>query len=521
LNRWIIPGLFLVILAASLVWRVQQVQTRAAETSQSRSQMRGRAQMVMAVPVQRRTLSREIEELVTIRAPLNVNVAPKVSGRLEFLQVHEGDRVKRGQLLIRLDPQELAAQQREMEAALAVAEARLSEARLGRTPQIAQTQAAIDQALADVSAARAELRQAEASADSQRAEARHAVAEARARLVNDEARLRRVETLLEKGFVAAQEVDNARSATGVSQATVNAALEREKLVDAQVKADLEVARESLKRAQARLELARANRAQDRMYGDHVTSLEAAVRQERAAVANAKAARLQTEVHAPIDGYVSARLMDPGAMATPGQTILTLMDIRTVWAEVSISEEHAGRIGLNDTATVTLDALPQVRLVGRVIQVNPAANPQSRAFTVRLELDNSAQRIKPGMFGRARFVVERRANALVVPHEALLGTNTPDGPHVFVVEDGKARRVGVTVRSRQGPWAEVMGRESGALHEGQPVITIGLERLEDGASVKVARTTEDATAVDRPGVDRGLEPVASPIHPAKGGSRGTP
>jgi RND family efflux transporter MFP subunit len=501
LNRWIIPGFFLLILAASLIWRVQQVQTKAAETATARSQPRGRAATVMALPVTRQDLTREIEELVTIRAPLNVNVASKVSGRIELLQVNEGDRVQRGQLLVKIDPEELAAREREMSAALAVAEARLSEARRGAQPQSAQTRAAIDEAEANVSAARAEMGQTEASADSRRAEARHAVAEARARLTNDEAKLKRLEALLEKGFVAAQDVDTARSSLGVSQASLNAAMEREKLADEQVKADLEVARESFKRAQARLRLAKANRAQDRMYRDHVSSLEATVAQERAALANARAARGQTEVRSSIDGFVSARLMDPGAMATPGQTILTLVDIRTVWAEVSISEEHAGRVRLNDPATVTLDALPGTRMVGRVIQVHPAANPQSRAFTVRLQLDNRAQRIKPGMFGRARFVIERRPNALVVPHEAVLGP--PEDSHVFVVDGGganangssdqaHARRVNVVVRARQGAWAEIAAK-TGALSEGERVVTIGHQRLEDGAQVSVARTVDETEA----------------------------
>jgi HlyD family secretion protein len=498
-NRLVIPAFFILVLVVSLGWRLQQVQIKAAETAKARSQGGGRATMVVAAPALRRDLTREIEELVTIRAPLNVNVAAKVSGRIELLQVHEGDRVKRGQLLVKIDPEELAAQERERAAALRVAEARVAEARLGRQPQSAQTQAAIDQAEADLSAARAEMKAAEASADSRRAEARHAVAEARARLENDEARLRRLEALLEKGFVAAQEVDTARSAAAVSQASVSAALEREKLTDEQVKADLEVAREGFKRAQARLRLARANRAQDDMYGDRVRSLAAAVAQEEAALANARAARSQTVVRAPIDGFVSARLMDPGAMATPGQTILTLVDIRTVWAEASVSEEHAGTIRLNDPVTVTLDALPGARMVGRVIQVNPAANPQSRAFTVRVSLDNAAQRIKPGMFGRARFVLERRPNALVVPHEAVIGT--PEEAHLFVVERETARRVTVTVRSKQGPWAEV-SPTSGALRAGQQVVTIGQQRLEDGAAVKVARTTDEAAAAN----SRGSEDV---------------
>lgn len=484
MNRFIIPGLFLLVLGGGLAWRVQQVQLKAAENAQARAGARLRAANVTVAPVVRRDLETQVEELVTIRAPLNVNVAAKVSGRIEYLKVHEGDRVRAGELLVRLDPSELLAREQEMRAALAAAEARLSEARLGARPQMAQTQAAIVQAEAEVSAAAAALRQAEASTDSQRATARHALDEANTRLQHEQDRLRRLEVLLEKGFVPAQQVDTARAARDVAQANVDAAQERVKLVDAQVKADLDVARENLKRARARLRLAEANRAHDRMYLDHIASLKAAVAQARSALLNAVAARRQTEIHAPIDSFVSARMMDPGAMATPGQPILTLVDIRTVWAEVSLSEEYAGKVRVNDRGIVTLDAFPGRHWVGRVIQINPSANPQSRAFVIRMQLDNPTLSIKPGMFGRARFVVERRPGALVVPREALI--EAPDQTaHVFVVDDGRARKLLVRVGARRGPWVEVAGVGEAPLREGQPVVTIGHQRLEDGAEVKIA------------------------------------
>jgi HlyD family secretion protein len=485
-KRLIIPLLLLIALAGSLAWRVQQVQLKAAEMAQSHAAMRERVATVTVARATRRDLQTEIEELATIRAPLNVNVAAKVSGRIDFLRGYEGDRVRAGEVLIRLDPSELEAHVTEMRAALAAARARLSQARGGVDPQAAETRAAIDQAEAEVSTAAAQQVQAEASAESRRATTRHELDQARARLENEQTRLRRSEALLLKGFVATQDVETARTAVAVAQADFDSAEERVKLMAAQVKADLDVARENLKRTQARLRLARANRAQDAMYSDYVASLRAAVSQAKGALANTEAAQAQTVVKSPIDGLVTARLMDPGAMATPGQPILTLVDIRKVWAEVSLSEEQAGDIRRGDLVRVALDAFPGESFAGRVIQINPAANPQSRSFAMRMELDNPALRLKPGMFGRARFIVKRRPDVLVVPREAVL-TPQQGEPHVFVVEGDPAggaslaRKTPVQVGTRQGPWAEIRQ----GLREGQSIITMGHERLKDGAKVKTA------------------------------------
>jgi RND family efflux transporter MFP subunit len=478
-TRYLIPVLFLVALAASLAWRVQQVQIKAAEQERTRSAARGRATTVQVAEVARRDLVTEVEELATIRAPLNVNVAAKVSGRLDFLKGYEGDAVRAGEVLVRLDRSELAAQAAEQRAALSAAQARLRQARVGVGPQSAQVKAAIEQAEAELDAARASLRQAEVSAESRCATARHELAEATARLNDAKLRLGRQEALLEKGYVAAQEVDTARTAVAVAQTEVSSAEERVKLMAAEVKADLDVARENVKRAFARLKVARVDRAQDRMYQEYVASQEAAVTQARGALANAQAELSQTEVRSPIDGFVTARHMDPGAMVTPGQPILTLVEIRRVWAEVALSEEQAGHLRRGDTASIRLDAFPNASFTGRIVQINPAANLQSRSFTIRLELENPGLRLKPGMFGRARFVVGRRPGALVVPREAVVKAPTGEA-HVFVVAGEVARQTPVQLGLHQGPWIEI--REG--LVAGQQVVTLGHDRLKDGAPVKV-------------------------------------
>lgn len=478
IRGWVVLALFIILLGGSIAWRVGQVRAKQAEQAQQRTAARSRTPTVAVVPVRRQTLEEVVEELVSLRAPLNVNVAAKVSGRILTLKHFEGDSVRQGEELILIDPEELEASVREARAALRAAERRLQQSRLGEQPQRSQVTAAIEQAQTELDTARAELRQAEASVDSRLANTKSTVTQAKARLDNEELQLKRLEQLLARGFVPAQDVDSARMRVAVVRADHSSALESVTLTEAQNRADLDVARESVKRAAARLKVARANQAQNPMYREQIASLQAAVDEQRANLENAVAGLRQTRITAPISGFVTSRLMDPGAMATPGQPILTLVDIRTCWAEASLSEEQANKIRVGSPGEVTLDGLPGKVFRGRVIQVNPAANVQSRSFTVRVELPNPDHALKPGMFGRIRFVVDRIAGALTVPTEAVLAG--PDGEHVvWLVEEETARRAPVLVgSSRNGITVIRTG-----LREGDTVITMGYDRLRDGAKVR--------------------------------------
>src|SRR5947208_338551 len=111
-------------------------------------------------------------------------------------------------------------------------------------------------------------------------------------------------------------------------------------------------------------------------------------------------------------------MDPGAMATPGQTILVVQSIQHVWVTVPVQEEVSRSIYPGQPATVRLDALPGRTFTGKVVHVNAAADPMSRQFSVQVMLDNPLGLIKPGMFARVTMVTHRTHGATVVPREAI-------------------------------------------------------------------------------------------------------
>src|SRR5262249_46999663 len=157
-----------------------QVRARQEEQAKQRTAARGRTPAVAVAPVTRRTVEEAIEELVSLRAPLNVNVAAKVSGRILMLKHFEGDAVRAGEELILIDPEELEAHVRETRAALRAAERQLQQIKIGQQPQRSQVTAAIEQAQTELDTAKAGLRQVEASLNSRLATAKSAVAQARA-----------------------------------------------------------------------------------------------------------------------------------------------------------------------------------------------------------------------------------------------------------------------------------------------------------------------------------------------------
>jgi RND family efflux transporter MFP subunit len=217
-----------------------------------------------------------------------------------------------------------------------------------------------------------------------------------------------------------------------------------------------------------------------MYEENVSALRAQVQQAQGSLDNAIAQLAQTKLRSPIAGVVSERRADPGAMATPGQPILTIVDIRRLWLDVPVQEQQATQVVPGLAAEARFDAQPDRVYRGQVIRINPAANPQSRAVTARVEIENADRRIKPGMFGRVRLVTGRQANALVVPREAIVREG--DEAFVFLAEGETAVRRPVVPGREETDVVEVRT----GIRAGDQVIVQGHQQLRDGARIRVAR-----------------------------------
>src|SRR5437667_8107177 len=156
MTRWIAILVPLVLVGALIAWRLHEKTVQAAEQNRMREMRAKTPPLVTIAPATVRDIVHTFESVGTIDAPLNVKLAPKVSGRIDTLQVHEGDRVRRAEVLVRLDPSDVEAQVRGKQASLAEAQQRLAQAQITQSPvnvqvgtQISQQQAAVASAEAN------------------------------------------------------------------------------------------------------------------------------------------------------------------------------------------------------------------------------------------------------------------------------------------------------------------------------------------------------------------------------------
>jgi RND family efflux transporter MFP subunit len=479
MRKYFFPLLLVSLFGALIAWRVISVRATMAEQQKSMTARRGRVATVAVAPAARRDLVTTVEEMANVRAPVNVALSSKVSGRIDNLAAQEGDPVAAGQVLILIDPSELKERVGTAEAELSAAEFRLRQASLGTQPEKARIRAEIQQARAAVATAQAELQQAKAALESEVATAKNSAEQAKAQLANERSKTRRLEALLAKGYVPQQDVETGRTQVTVAESEHRSAEERVRLVRNEKTAEVSVAQQRLRQAQADLRLALANEAQNPMYAASLQALRAQVQQAQSSLRDAQAQLAQTRIASPIEGIVSERRMDPGAMATPGAPILTVVDIRRLWLDVPVQEQEAAQVTPGLRAEARFDAQPGRVYSGRVIRLNPAANPQSRAVTARVEIQNSDRRIKPGMFGRVRLVTERRPNVLVVPREAVV--RDENAAYVFVAQEETAIRRPVQIGEEQGDVIEIRS----GVEPGDQVLVQGHQQLKDGAKIRVA------------------------------------
>jgi RND family efflux transporter MFP subunit len=467
-----------------VAWRLV-VQTRESRAMVAQREARATAApRVAVVEAQARDIVSVYEATGTLETPQDVKLAPKVTGRIVFLTVHEGDRIRKGQVLVRMDSDIVEANVRQARGILAEAEFRLSQAKttqnandVGVLSQLQQQQAAVataqanyDQARSNynsqVAAAQAAVNDAQGRIDSASGTiitAEAAIASAEANLEDATVHYNRLHELYTQGFVAAQDVDDAKATMKVMQATLNAAKAQLKVAQAghssataqhrsadeqlgitrvTQSASIKTSEQALAQANAALKFATANLAQKPAYVQNLSALESTVASSRGALQAAIAQRQDTVLTAPMDGFVTARYLDPGNTATPGQPILGLQFFRQIWAAISVPPDISATLHLSQDARITFDTLPGRTFTGSIVQINPSADPQGRQFTVRATLTNADGALKPGMFAHV-FVETARANqAVSVPREAV--KQDAQGSYVMVIgSDNVAHRTTVT------------------------------------------------------------------------------
>jgi HlyD family secretion protein len=288
------------------------------------------------------------------------------SERIAAVLVQEGDRVRRGQVLARLDTRRLEPQVAQAEAQAAAQRQIVERLRTGSRPE------EIAQAEAQVAAQRQvverlhtgsrpeEIAQARANVESAQADAAYAR--------RQYTRLKALKERPQGGIVSQQEVDSAKAALDVAEAKL--VVTQKALVLAVAgprKEEVAVAEAQLAATQKTLELAVAGPRQE-----EVAEAEARLRAAEAQLALLQQQLADTQLVAPVDAVVRTRLMEPGEMASPQKPVFSLAITDPKWVRAYVSEPDLGKVQPGMAASVRVDSFPDRRFDGWVGFVSPVA-----------------------------------------------------------------------------------------------------------------------------------------------------
>lgn len=345
----------------------------------------------------------------TINPIVTVLVGSQISGQIAELLADYNSPVSAGQVIARINADQIAA-------------------------HLAAEQAALDQARANLAMQRAQLERARAEVE----HARAALADARAQVIRNavlledaEREYRRRSTLQTRGVSATADVDHALAQRDSQQAQCES-----------TKAQADAAAAALLSAQAAVTVGEAQLA---VAAAQVAEHEAGVRQVQVDLDH-------TEIRAPIDGIVIQRNVDLGqtvAASLQAPTLFTIaQDLHAIQVYASIDEGDVGRIAPGQPATFTVTAYPADTFTGTVRQIRLGAETVQNVvtYTVVIDAENADLRLMPGMTANLRILGERHENVLRVPNAAL--RFRPPGPAAALGEAPQPAGGGGAARQRE-------------------------------------------------------------------------
>ena len=380
-----------------------------------------------------------------IIAAHKIEVASKVNGLVAWIGVEKGDKVKEGQVLVRLENDEYRARLLEAQGQLDSLRARLAELKNGSLPEeIARARSDIDQVRAD--------------------------------LENADVGLQRTRALVEQGVVARQELDDAQARYRVQAAKISGSEKSYELV-----------REGPRR-------------------EEIQSTTAQVKQAEGTLAFARTQFENTIIRAPVSGTILERNVEKGEFVTTGFVgdrgakgyVVSLADLGDLRVELDINQNDFARLGPQQPSTVTTDAYPDRRYEGFIEEISPEANRQKATVQVKVKIQNPDDYLRPEMNASVAFhsaegvktgsglgspcgQPARGGGCDGIPANRVI-TIPPSAVRdnlVFVVVDGKAVQRKVQVKGTTSQGAQI---ESG-LVGGEDVILNPPVTLKDGQKVR--------------------------------------
>jgi HlyD family secretion protein len=332
--------------------------------------------------VARQDLTSQVTASGEIKPRNYINIGANAMGQLTEILVKEGDRVRKGQLLAKIEDVQPAADVQAQQAALSSSEADSAASEAG------------------VRAADENLNTLQADIDRNRADL--------ARMKSD---YERAESLFKDQLMAGQEFELKKATYAAQQAVV-------------------------RQSEARLVQAHAQREQT---AAQLNSSQKRIGQVRANLARATDVLHKFNAYAPLDGVVTNLPVRVGETVVMGiqnsaaSTIMTIADMSLITAEVKVDESDIVNVKLDQIADITIDAIPNRTFKGHVIEIGNTAilrssgvaasqsavsSQEAKDFKVVVAVDTPPEEIRPGLSCTAKITTATRQNVLTIPIQAL-------------------------------------------------------------------------------------------------------
>ncbi len=352
--------------------------------------------------------------LGTVQSGAQAALSVRQPARIAAVYVQEGDRVRRGQLLVQLDASEFAAQERTAQAGVAAAEAQLSKAQVGRKAQKVKADSDVAAAQSGLRQAQAKLRQAILARDAARDEARadraaaeEGVRKAQVALERAQENLRGLEELSKVGGVSRSDLEGARAQVTVAQSDLETAQAQVRRLEAGpgngpsyrvalAQQDVDAAQAGVRQAQEGLQAALRARRQTLALADQdIRAAEAALAQARAGVVGAQATQRTARLVSPLEGVAASVTAHVGETAQPGVPLVTVVSLAGLYVEALVPARQLARLHVGQAARITVEAQPGRIFPTTLSEIARVAEPGGRTFRVRFRFRTANVALRHG------------------------------------------------------------------------------------------------------------------------------
>jgi membrane fusion protein (multidrug efflux system) len=188
----------------------------------------------------------------------------------------------------------------------------------------------------------------------------------------------------------------------------------------------------------------------------------------------------TQIRSLSDGYITERLIEVGDRVTANQQVYTIEDFSPLLIRVFVPTSDSIKLKPGMQTEVTTEIIEGIIFEGKVKLINPRIDVQSGTVKVTVEVFDDTKMLKPGMFVEAKIVIGKKEDVLVIPRKSILFKQNKT--YVFVMDHNQVSQREIALGLTEEDHVEVLS----GLDQGEVIITVGVEGLEDGERVEVVR-----------------------------------